>query len=304
VSNTATRTIVALIAAPIIIGLTLAGSWWFWFFAQALALLALKEFYDLAGHTAAVPQRATGYVGSFCIGTYFGLADILPAEWDSILFPAFVLFLVMATLIVELIRNKPHPLWNAAITNFGVLYIGGFLTSLIGLRLLFSGKTLDAPALAPFLENLSPAERLAVGDSWGAWLVFATFIGIWTCDSLAFFAGKAFGKRKLFPRVSPNKSWEGAVVGFLASSAAFVALAHYLLPFLPALHAALLGALVGIVGQFGDLVESLFKRDAGVKDSSQLIPGHGGVYDRFDAAMFVAPVVYVYVSVFLLLHGR
>jgi len=301
VSNTAVRTIVALIAAPIIIGLVILGGWWFWAFTQMLAILALKELYDLGKHTTASPQRITGYVGSFLVGVYFMIVGIAPEALTRLLFPALILIFVLTVLIIELLRNKPHPLWNAAITVFGVVYIGAFLTSLIGLRVTFSGKMLETPVVAPFLNGLSPTERLATGDKWGAWLVFATFIGIWTCDSLAFFAGKAFGKHKLFPRVSPNKSWEGAVVGFLSSSAAFVALAHYLLPLLPPLHAAVIGALVGIIGQFGDLVESLFKRDAGVKDSSNIIPGHGGVYDRFDAAMFVAPVVYLYVHFFLLL---
>lgn len=301
-SNTAVRTIVALIAAPLIIGLVIVGSWWFWLFAQALAILALKEFYDLGKHTTASPQRIVGYVGSFLVGVYFMFADAAPEALVRLLFPALVLMFVLSVLIIELLRNKPHPLWNSSITVFGVLYVGAFLTSLIGLRMTFNnGSILEKPVLAPFLTGLSPAERLISGDKWGAWLVFATFIGIWTCDSLAFFAGKAFGKHKLFPRVSPNKSWEGAIVGFLSSSAVFVVLAHYLLPFLPPFHAALIGALVGIIGQFGDLVESLFKRDAGVKDSSNIIPGHGGVYDRFDAAMFVAPVVYLYVHFFLLL---
>ncbi len=300
-SNTTTRIIVAVIAAPIIIGLVILGGVWFWLFAEALAILALKELYDLGKHTSASPQRIIGYVGSFCAGAYFFVANALPPAIASIVFPAFVLLFVLAVLIIELLRNAPHPLWNASITTFGVFYVGFFLTSLVGLRMTFSGKMLDLPVIAPFLTHLSQPERLALGDQWGAWLVFATFIAIWTCDSLAFFAGKAFGSHKLFPRVSPNKSWEGAVVGFLASSAAFVAIAHYLLPFLPALHAGIIGALAGIIGQFGDLVESLFKRDAGVKDSSTIIPGHGGVYDRFDAAMFVAPVVYIYVNLFLLL---
>lgn len=300
-SNTATRTIVAIVAAPIIIGLVILGGVWFWLFAEALAILALKELYDLGKHTSANPQRIIGYVGSFCAGAYFFVAGTLPPPLVSLIFPAIVLLFVLAVLVTELLRNKPHPLWNAAITTFGVFYVGLFLTSLIGLRMTFSGRTLELPAVAPFLQNLSPAERIAAGDKWGAWLVFVTFIAIWTCDSLAFFAGKAFGKHKLFPRVSPNKSWEGAAVGFVASSAAFVALAYYLLPFLSPLHAAIIGALVGIIGQFGDLVESLFKRDAGVKDSSNIIPGHGGVYDRFDAAMFVAPIVYLYVQALLLL---
>jgi phosphatidate cytidylyltransferase len=295
-SNTRLRVIVAVIAAPIIIGLTLLGGWWFGVFVQALAILALREFYDLADHTSARPNHVLGYMGSFAAGCYFFFADNISQSAQSLAFPGLVMLFVMLTLVVELLSNNLHPLWNAALTSFGVFYVGAFLTSLLGIRLMFAGDALNSPVFAA----IQPAERLAVGNAWGAWLVFATFIGIWTCDTFAFFAGRSFGRHKLFPRVSPNKSWEGAVVGFVSSSGAFVLIAYYLLPFLPLVHAAVLGALVGIVGQFGDLVESLFKRDAGVKDSSNLIPGHGGVYDRFDAAMFVAPVVYVYVKMLLL----
>jgi phosphatidate cytidylyltransferase len=284
-SNTTLRVLVAAIAAPIIIGLTLLGGWWFGVFVQALAILALREFYDLADHTSARPNHMLGYIGSFAAGCYFFFADNISQSAQSLAFPGLVMLFVMLTLVVELLSNNLHPLWNAALTSFGVFYVGAFLTSLLGIRLMFAG---DAQFL-PVFAGVPPADRLAVGNAWGAWLVFATFIGIWM-----------FGKHKLFPRVSPGKTWEGAVVGFVSSSVAFVLIAYYLLPFLPIVHAAILGALVGIVGQFGDLVESLFKRDAGVKDSSNLIPGHGGVYDRFDAAMFVAPVVYVYVKMLLL----
>ena len=294
-SNTTVRIIVSLIAAPIIIGLTIVGSWWFGAFALGLALLALREYYDLSQHTSATPLPAVGYIGTVLIVVCFFFLEHVPSRLQTLLFPAFFMLFTLLVLITELLRNKPHPLWNAALTGFGVMYVSVFLASLIGLREMFSGSALSLPIVA----NIAAPERLATADRWGAWLVFSTFIGIWTCDSMAFFAGKAFGRNKLFERVSPNKSWEGAVVGFLSSSAVFVALAYYLMPFLPIVHAAVLGALIGIIGQFGDLVESLFKRDAGVKDSSNIIPGHGGVYDRFDAAMFVAPVVFVYVKILL-----
>ncbi len=296
-SNTTTRVIVSLVAAPLIVGLTWLGSWWFGAFMLALAILALREYYNLALHADAMPLAAMGYIGTVGIAGSFFLGEWVNPRLQSILFPSVFLLLTLAILIVELMRGKAHPLRNSAITGFGVMYVGTFLASFLGLREMFSGSALSLPVF----DGIAASERVAVGDKWGAWLVFATFIGIWTCDSMAFFAGKAFGKHKLFERVSPNKSWEGAIVGFLSSSAAFVALAYYLLPFLPLVHAGIIGALVGIIGPFGDLVESLFKRDAGVKDSSNIIPGHGGVYDRFDAAMFVAPVVYVYVKIFLAL---
>jgi phosphatidate cytidylyltransferase len=173
-----------------------------------------------------------------------------------------------------------------------VFYIALFMDALLELRLFF-----EQPVAASLLASTPPS----TGDKWGAALVLCVFAGIWICDSVAFFAGKAFGKHKLFPRVSPNKSWEGAVVGFLAAAAGFAALAHYFLPFLPTIHAAVLGALIGVVGQIGDLVESLLKRDAGIKDSSTIIPGHGGIFDRFDSVLFAAPVTYLYVKAWILL---
>ena len=117
---------------------------------------------------------------------------------------------------------------------------------------------------------------------------------IWICDSAACFLGTAFGKHKLFPRVSPNKSWEGAVAGFIFAIVAMIAAKAVVLDELNLTDAVVIGFIIGTIGQIGDLVESLIKRDAGVKDSSQLIPGHGGIFDRFDSLLFTSPAVYIY----------
>jgi phosphatidate cytidylyltransferase len=119
---------------------------------------------------------------------------------------------------------------------------------------------------------------------------------IWVCDSAAYYIGSAFGKHKLFPRVSPNKSWEGAIAGFIFAVVTAVAAKYLLLDYLRTDQAVILGIIVGIFGQLGDLFESLLKRDAGVKDSSNLIPGHGGVLDRFDSLLVVSPLVYLYLD--------
>jgi phosphatidate cytidylyltransferase len=126
--------------------------------------------------------------------------------------------------------------------------------------------------------------------------VLAVFIAVWMCDSAAYFCGRAWGKHKLFPRVSPNKSWEGAAAGFLAAVGAFMAARSLALPYMTPGTAVVCGIIVGVFGQAGDLAESLLKRDAGVKDSSALIPGHGGVLDRFDSLLFVSPLVFVYLD--------
>jgi phosphatidate cytidylyltransferase len=109
-------------------------------------------------------------------------------------------------------------------------------------------------------------------------------------------SGFVTARHKLFPRVSPNKSWEGAVAGFVAAVGAALGAKYLVLEYLTPGAAVVIGALVGVFGQLGDLIESLLKRDAGVKDSSHLIPGHGGVFDRFDSLLLVAPLVYLYLD--------
>ena len=130
--------------------------------------------------------------------------------------------------------------------------------------------------------------------------MISIFAMIWICDSAAFHVGSALGKHKLFPRVSPQKSWEGAVAGLIAAILVALAAKYLVLTFLPVTSAIVLGAIVGTIGQLGDLTESLLKRDAGVKDSSTLIPGHGGVFDRFDSLLLVAPCAYLYLEYFVL----
>ena len=104
------------------------------------------------------------------------------------------------------------------------------------------------------------------------------------------------GRHKLFVRVSPNKTWEGAVWGFIAAVATMIIAQKLILPYLRLHQAIIIGMIIGVFGQIGDLVESLFKRDAGVKDSSSIIPGHGGVLDRFDSLIFVSPILYLYID--------
>jgi phosphatidate cytidylyltransferase len=178
-----------------------------------------------------------------------------------------------------------------ATTVAGVLYMTFLLGPLLLLREFASviqmfhtfgmeGNYLNNPI---FLE----------GKTWGIFVIII-FFTIWICDSAAYFIGKAYGKNKLFQRVSPNKTWEGAIAGFVFAILSFYAFGYFFLPNLPSVHAIILGFIVGTAGQIGDLSESQLKRDAEVKDSSNIIPGHGGVLDRFDSIMFVSPVILIY----------
>lgn len=128
------------------------------------------------------------------------------------------------------------------------------------------------------------------------WLLLALFFVVWAGDSVAYFAGSAFGKRRLAPIVSPNKTWEGSAAGLVASVGVLALWSAWRLD---AVRYDLLvvGAITAVAGQIGDLVESLFKRGVGVKDSSNLLPGHGGLYDRLDALLFAAPVFLLGVAI-------
>jgi phosphatidate cytidylyltransferase len=308
-SNTTTRVLVGLVGIPAVIAIVWQGGWLFFGFVQMLAVLALKELYDLSRKKSFLPNVALGYAASIALGTVaFFSAQLSPAAHTFALEAVFVLF-VLVVFASELWRNQPSPLANTAVTVLGVAYLAVCMNALLGLRMFFDqpeaasvlASTISAiPTTSATTTNIATTPA-SLANSWGRALVMCVFAGIWICDSAAFFAGKAFGKHKLFPRVSPNKSWEGAVVGFLASALGFALLAHTFLPCVPLPHAVTLGALIGIVGQIGDLVESLLKRDAGIKDSSNIIPGHGGIFDRFDSVLFAAPLTYLYVKALLLL---
>ena len=119
-------------------------------------------------------------------------------------------------------------------------------------------------------------------------------------DVFAYFVGKRFGRRRLAPILSPKKTLEGAIGGLLGSVLVSYLFASYIYPFLSLPKMLLLGLMVGVAAEVGDLLESAFKREAGIKDSSMLIPGHGGILDRFDSALFTAPLVYYFVLLFII----
>jgi phosphatidate cytidylyltransferase len=168
---------------------------------------------------------------------------------------------------VEVFRKKHNPL-NSVVSVFGLFYVA-----------------------VPFLL----LTKIIYYEQFN--YIIYIFILIWTCDSMAFFGGKFLGKHKL-SAISPKKTWEGSVTGLL-----FTLIASYLFYYfsegkLTLVDAIVLGFLIGIFSQIGDLFESLFKRKLNVKDSSHIIPGHGGVLDRFDSLVFVTPLVFIYLTYF------
>jgi phosphatidate cytidylyltransferase len=309
VSNLVTRVLVAVVGIPVILLVTMAGGFYFYAFVLLIALLAIHEVFSLARARGVSPQVGAGMTLGGLVVTVFAYFKVrylviggLLAQGIHVPFPSMaqsllILYLVALPLImtIELFRGKPGALMNIATTFFGASYVGLFLGSLVGLRELFIPEDFPVYAYFPVHGTAVPDDVAGLLYRWGGYTVIALFASIWVCDSAAYFAGRAFGRHKLFVRVSPNKTWEGAAAGFLAALGIFQ-IARSVLPYMSVVDALVCGAIVGVCGQIGDLAESLLKRDAGVKDSSSLIPGHGGVLDRFDSLLFVAPLVFVYLD--------
>ena len=310
-TNLAPRVIVALVGIPIILFVSYIGGILFLLLVSAIGIFALREYFTLARAKGADPQIVVALVGLMAIHTSFFHERIqnfvLPFFIDSggismlqklqLFITVLFLFLVVV-LIVELFRNKGSIFLNAGMTIFGVLYIGMFLSSLVGIRELFGAEFPYHLAIQFFPSSTAFSDDAlsATTYTWGGWTVIAIFVSIWMCDTLAYFGGLSMGQHKLFPRVSPNKSWEGAGWGFLGSVVTMILFQQYFLPFLQMHQAIVIGVIVGVFGQIGDLIESLLKRDANAKDSSELIPGHGGVLDRFDSLIFISPILYLYID--------
>jgi phosphatidate cytidylyltransferase len=310
ISNLTTRVIVAAAGIPIIVLLTMVGGYPFFALVVLISAFGLREYYALAQAKGATPQVGMGLAFGFFVNAVFiydklsyavlaaldalGLSVPLPTMAQAFLI--VLLVFVPLALLIELFRNKPGALLNVASTVFGVLYVSFFMGSLVGIRELFVPA--DFPVYAHFQSSgpSVPPEVVSQIDRWGGYTVIAILATIWVCDSAAYFVGRALGRHKLFERVSPKKTIEGALAGFLFSLAAFLLAKFLVLPYLTWTQALVCGAIVGTFGQLGDLAESLLKRDAGVKDSSTILPGHGGILDRFDSLMFVSPLLYLYLD--------
>ncbi len=233
-----------------------------------LTIIGLNEFYQLfrAKSTFSL-QKITAIIGG---GTVFFILSAVHFEWLNLF--AYLVFvpLFFSILIIELYRDKKEPIANIALTFFGWLYIPVLFFSLVLIRDFFPS------------------------NQWK--FVIGMFITIWANDSFAYLTGRWLGKNKLFERISPKKTWEGTFGGvFFAMIFAVTFSQLFELDFVFWLVS---GLLIAIASVLGDLFESLLKRSAGVKDSGNIMPGHGGVLDRFDAALFAGPVFLLWMIIY------
>ena len=271
--NLTVRTISGLILAVIVLG---AIAWSQISFGVLIALLivgGMYEFYELARQRGAEPQRLIGLVSGlmFLLLNFAFISDdiqILGAQKNLFVSGlAFWFLLLPLMFFCELWRKKENPAANIGTTLMGVVYVA-----------------------VPF--SLVCYFPIIATEEWNPWVMIGYIFIVWANDVFAYLVGMTFGKHHLFERISPKKSWEGFFGGVIGAFAMGLLIGHVL-----DMNIYLWGGLavvVSVTAVLGDLVESMFKRAAEVKDSGDLIPGHGGVLDRFDAMLLSAPFVFVY----------
>jgi phosphatidate cytidylyltransferase len=273
VNNLVQRIIVAAIAIPAVIGIIWIGGWVLAATLALLGVLGAREVYDFARRQGIEPLERTGWLAAAGIPLLAYWAKGSELHWAEPALYVGALWLI-ATLTIAMVRRGPtaRPLTSVAVTIFGCLYASGLLAFLIAIRHPTGAATRP---LAYVLLTLFP------------------LVITWICDTAAMAAGSAFGGPKLAPVLSPKKTRSGAVGGTLGGVIAALALGKFVINpqgwSFSVGQLLLFGLAVSIVGQVGDVAESLFKREAGLKDSSTLIPGHGGVLDRLDSLYFVIP---------------
>jgi len=236
--------------------------------------LAAFEFYRMVAGAKAAPLTVFGIIWTvfFTLSRNPEIQSLLGSRFNSELFDPLLL---TSTIVIPLIyllfrRHKEEAFTSWSWTIAGILYIGWLLSHLVALRGLDDGRN---------------------------WVFFVLFV-TWLSDTAAFFVGRRFGRRKLAPLVSPSKTWAGTIGGIgggIAISTLFVTPTIFQLPILP-WQAITLSIATSVLGQVGDLVESLLKRNLGVKDSGTLMPGHGGILDRIDSLLFASVVIYYYAA--------
>ncbi len=271
--NLVQRIAVAVVAIPLVIGVVWLGGWVLAAVLAVLGVLGAQEVYDFARRQSIEPLERTGWLAAAGIPLLAYWAKGSETHWAE---PAIYLGAIwlMFAMTLAMARRGPtgRPLAAVAITMFGCVYASGMLSFLIAIR-----------------HGLHAAQRP------GAYVMLTLFplVITWVCDTAAMAVGTAVGGPKLAPVLSPKKTHAGAVGGTLGGVIAALALGKFVLnrygwSFTPG-QLLLFGLAVSIVGQTGDVAESLFKREVGLKDSSTLIPGHGGVLDRLDSLYFVIP---------------
>ena len=270
------RSVLALVGLPVLVLVTWWGGWPLLLLAAVIAAAGLREYYRGARHKGYRPMAGLGFAAALAmlLGTQFA-----PAEWRDLLMVVILLLVLGLSLLLACARRAPEGVVaDLGVTMFGLVYIGLGMTFFLRLR------GLDLP-------HLLGTEPVFLGGNVSTLIL--VLLPVWILDTVAFAVGKSLGRHPLVPHLSPKKSWEGSLAGFAGA-----VLATWLLGVLwnhmHLGHALVLGCVIGVLGQLGDLSESVLKRDMGLKDFGHMLGPHGGVLDRFDGVLFVMPLAYFY----------
>jgi phosphatidate cytidylyltransferase len=279
-SETRTRVLVAIPGVLVALGAIYLGGWALAALLAVCAALTAREMYRMAARKGPRPLEALGMAGAAAIVL---AAGVEPRAGLSSALPVWILILLAAAAATAAIWShgvEGEPLLSVAVTVVGAGY-----AALLGFGLLLR----HLPGVHDPLH--------------AAAILLAPVLLTWVSDSFAYFGGRALGKHKLIPKVSPGKTVEGAVsavVGTLLAGAAYSLVLAGFDAYVPSiLDGAVFGLLVSVAAQAGDLAESLWKRDVGVKDSGTLLPGHGGALDRFDSLLFTLPLGYAFFHLYV-----
>lgn len=268
-----TRTITGIVLVIVMLAAIIASQYSYALLFLLILIGGITEFANLFKNSKVKPNTALSYSISILIfsGTFLIAQGILAPKYLYSFFP-FLLIIIAA----ELYRKKLKPLENIAVTIFSISYL----------------------VLPISLINFLVFPEFIGGNTYTPKLLIALFVLIWVYDSGAYLVGVSIGKHRLFERISPLKSWEGAVGGTLTALFAAYLISGYI-PEIELRHWFAIGFLVVVSSTFGDLSESMFKRYFGIKDSGNILPGHGGILDRYDSLLFAAPVLVMYLKLFV-----
>lgn len=263
-NNFLKRTLTAGAFVAVLLGCTYYNQYTFSSLFFLITILGVWEFYSLSEKGSNKPQKVWGTIIAGIVFLTNSLVCLSIANYTILLANIPLLFSVF---IIELYTKANNPFGNIAFTLLGILYVA-VPFSLLNYLVTYSGE-------------------------FNYEILFGFFLILWSNDTGAYLAGSAFGKRKLFPRVSPGKSWEGSIGGALASYiVTFIISGWY--TSIGIIDWMVIAAILVVIGTLGDLVESLYKRSKNVKDSGNLLPGHGGILDRFDSLIMATPFVFTY----------
>jgi phosphatidate cytidylyltransferase len=268
-----TRTITGIVLVLVMLTAIIVSQYSFALLFLVILTASVSEFVNIYKHSDVRPNKFFAYSVSISlfVVSFLIAQGLIEFKYFFGLLPSFLM--IMAA---ELYRKKDKPAENIAVTIFSIIYLA------IPLSLI---------SFLVFPEILG-------GNAYTPKILIALFALIWIYDSGAYLVGVSIGKHRLFERISPKKSWEGAIGGTLIAITASYFISGFI-PEIKLIHWIAISILTVVSSTFGDLTESMFKRYFGIKDSGNILPGHGGVLDRFDSLFFAAPVVVMYLKLFI-----